>query len=278
MESIPKKGYFAKELALRTLFGDKAFADLKKLMDPCCGPGVDGLCTEPCGSTPTEMCPKLTIASVTIDCINNICSLELQATDNADNTLCGIIEYGITPPPPAPDVTLWIRTDTFCITGNTTTTVNIPGLCTLLSGEGIFELGLLQYTGDVLAVSPQGPASQIFPNAQISFNCPIINICPGSPLKDCVLISCVDGNFQMSIQLGTFGVSSTLIVQTSPSVGPEVWTDLGTISSTPYITTHTETLDASTLVAGETYKVRLVDSLDNSITSDTVFVTAPAPC
>lgn len=50
MESIPKKGYFAKELALRTLFGDKAFADLKKLMDPCCGIGIDNICTSPCSS------------------------------------------------------------------------------------------------------------------------------------------------------------------------------------------------------------------------------------
>lgn len=38
MNSIPTKTYFAKELALRILLGDKAYADFKRFMDPCCGP------------------------------------------------------------------------------------------------------------------------------------------------------------------------------------------------------------------------------------------------
>lgn len=36
--TIPAKTYFAKELALRILLGDKAYADFKRFLDPCCGP------------------------------------------------------------------------------------------------------------------------------------------------------------------------------------------------------------------------------------------------
>lgn len=53
MESIPKKSYFAKELALRTLFGDQAFIDLKKLLDPCCGGGDTLQC--PCPAIYTTL-------------------------------------------------------------------------------------------------------------------------------------------------------------------------------------------------------------------------------
>ena len=53
MESIPKKSYFAKELALRILLGDTAYNDLKRLMDPCCGTGVDKVitCSAQCDTT-----------------------------------------------------------------------------------------------------------------------------------------------------------------------------------------------------------------------------------
>ena len=47
------KPYFAKTLALKNLLGERAFSDFKRLMDPCCGTGVDKViaCSEECDSS-----------------------------------------------------------------------------------------------------------------------------------------------------------------------------------------------------------------------------------
>lgn len=48
--SIPSNRYFANEQALKSLLGNRAFGDLEKLLDPCCGIGIDNICTDPCDS------------------------------------------------------------------------------------------------------------------------------------------------------------------------------------------------------------------------------------
>lgn len=48
------KPYFAKPLALKNLLGETAYNDLKKLLDPCCGIGLDKICTAPCGGGPAS--------------------------------------------------------------------------------------------------------------------------------------------------------------------------------------------------------------------------------
>ena len=49
--------YFAKTLALKNLLGERAFSDFKRLMDPCCGIGLDKICISPCGGGGTPSLP-----------------------------------------------------------------------------------------------------------------------------------------------------------------------------------------------------------------------------
>ena len=276
MESIPKKGYFAKELALRTLFGDQAFTDLKKLLDPCCGIGVDKICVEPCGGTPT-MCPEITITSAIINCVTGECTVTIVSANTGGAAICGRVQVQVL----LPDTTstyLTIDIDNFCITGDGTTIVNIPGICSLYS-IGIFEFGPFPFiNANFLAYSPSGPASNIFPASSVSITCPKILLCEGDS-GDCLPISCVDGQFQLLVDVDTYQTSSTLIVQWSLNTDPEVWTNLGApITALPYLTPHTEPVDASALSPETFYKIRVIDSVDNTITSSVQTILTPTAC
>lgn len=281
MESIPKKGYFAKELALRTLFGDQAFADLKKLLDPCCGIGVDKLCVEPCGGDPT-MCPEIAISRVVINCVTGECELDIVSSGTGGAVICGRIQVQV-PLPPESGMTgsLDFDLDAFCVNGDGTTTFTIPNICGLID-SGIFEFGPFIFANsNFFAYSPSGPASNVFPSSLVSLTCPAIVLCEdSSEFFDCAVITCVDGALELAIDVAAFQTDATLIVQWSPNVGPEVWTNLGNISALPYLTSHIETVDASALAFSDFYKFRVIDSVDGTIISNTVSgVSTPAgPC
>jgi hypothetical protein len=90
------KSYFAKPEAIKAMFGLQAFNDFKRLMDPCCGIGLDKICTSPCGGGGT---PSLPLNSVqynnagaffgdvlfTRDPVTNETIIGLTGTDLASN-------------------------------------------------------------------------------------------------------------------------------------------------------------------------------------------------
>lgn len=249
------KPYFAKPLALKNLLGERAFNDFKKLMDPCCGCGVDVAC-----GGGTTMCPSIQITAVSINCQTGECSLTLVVT-NANGPLSGRIQLQV---PVLLGIQIVIDTDNFSVPGNGTFTIPMPIMCQLVSGGNLFDGGLPLTTANFFAYNPNGVASNVFSAASATFNCPTINECGNNDGKFCPDVQCVLGIRTMTLHPtltengGTF--TGPFYLQTAPeNTPPYTWTTVGPLSPTPVVGTNTVTIDITSLPLG-TYSYRIIDS------------------
>lgn len=179
--------YFAKPLALKTLLGERAFSDLKKLMDPCCGIGIENICTAPCNSdNPDEMCPTLTITDINLNC-----------NDCAENTITVVVD-GMTSPVPLigsvfatinilsllgiPPIGIEMATFNFSTDG--TYVLPISWICSgSVLGIGFSNI-LLPFRSllTFIAFVPNGPASIGYRGDLIDVFCRSVDMCAGSKI------------------------------------------------------------------------------------------------
>ncbi len=281
MESIPKKGYFAKELALRTLFGDQAFSDLKKLMDPCCGIGVDKICIAPCGGGPT-MCEEIVITAVRINCQTQVCEMDITALNTGGGSISGRIQIQI-PIPVLPGVSFVIDADSFSIVGDGSHTVSLPIICSLFASGTFLDGDFPLESANFFAYSLGGVASNLFNNAQTEIICPKIVDCPEDEEiffgKGCPTVICLDGNqtiefvWELTENGGTF--TPPFFFQTTTDITtPFTWTTLTSVAlvvGVNYIS-----IDISSLTPGQSYGYRIIDSSVPPISSfvESTFVEA----
>lgn len=250
----PNKRYFTNELALKKLFGPVAFNDLKKLMDPCCGIGVDKICVEPCGGT--SMCPRITITAVNLNCITGDCFATIVVTDSGGAPVTGFFQLQFLVPIPLPlPLNFAFQIDTFSVSGDGTFTIPLPNTCLLLNE---LDLGtdLFSNITAFFAYQVSGPASNIFPSSQAFVNCPKMTMCVENldAGKSCPNTLCVDGTIFIEFNLTpTDGITNPITLQycTDPNTGSTpTWVTFGSVTVTSGGGLQTFNVDASTLPTG----------------------------